>query len=242
MPLSMVDQPPQGVKRDAQQSAKPARRKSIRMSNAQLRAAVAKAAKRFLDHRASEKPLVLTGIMGVGKTAVGRRLASVLRVKFVDSDQEIERVAGLRIAEIFERYGESYFRDRERAVIARLLDEHQGIIAIGGGAFVDEETRELILKKGIAVWLQAPLDLLVERTGRRDTRPLLKNADPRQVLEELLEKRTPAYSKAPVKANSGLGRLDRTVLSVLNRVNSHIYGGKRPRNPRHRRNRSNSGA
>lgn len=236
MRLSMVDQPHDKAK----QGTKPARHKSIRMSNIQLRAAVTKAAKRFMDHRASQKPLVLTGIMGVGKTAVGKRLASVLKVKFIDSDHEIERVSGMRISEIFERYGEPYFRDRERAVIARLLEEHRGVIAIGGGAFVDEETRELILKKGIAVWLQAPIDLLVERTGRRDSRPLLKNADPREVLEGLLEKRSSAYSKAPVRANSGLGRMDRTVLSVLNRVNTHIYGGRPPRNPRRRRNRSNS--
>ena len=236
MRLSMANSPPQ----DAKQDAKPARRRSIRLSDAHLRGAVQRAAQRFLAHRDPQKPLVLTGIMGVGKTAVGRRLASVLQLAFVDSDDEIERAAGQSISEIFERYGERYFRDRERAVIARLLDTNQGIIAIGGGAFVDAQTRTLILERGIAVWLQAPLDLLVERTGRRGSRPLLRDTDPRQVLEDLLEQRSPAYAQAPVRANSGLGRVDRTVLNLLNRVNSDVHGIKRNRRPRRNRPRRSS--
>lgn len=214
--------------------------KSIRMSDAQLRAAVHKAGRRFLWHagdaKVAVKPIVLVGIMGVGKTAVGKRLAKVLKVKFVDSDQEIERVSGMTVAEIFEKYGEAYFRERERAVIERLIEEDYGVIAVGGGAFVDDETREQILANAIAVWLQAPLNLLVERTSRKDTRPLLRNGNPEEILADLLEKRTPAYSKAQVRATSGLGRLDRTVLSLLNRVTRHEFGKpKRKRRPRNQR-------
>ena len=218
--------------------SKPPRGKSIRMSDAQLRAAVRKAAQRFHAYKGPKKPLVLTGLMGVGKTAVGKRLASVLKVKFLDSDHEIERAAGLKVSEIFEKFGEPYFRDRERAIILRLLEENSGVISIGGGAFVDEETRGVILEKGMGVWLRASLDVLVERTSRRDTRPLLKTGDPREILSNLLEARTPAYNQAPVHANSGLGRLDRTVLSVLNRANRHLYGTSEPKRSRNRRRRS----
>ena len=126
-------------------------------------------------------------------------------------------------------------------VIERLIREGKyGVIAIGGGAFADAQTRDLILDQGLAVWLRASLDVLVERTGRRDTRPLLRGGDPRQILTDLMAKREPAYAKAPIHTNSGLGRLDRTVLSLLNRANRHCFGTdksmrKSPSRPRRRR-------
>lgn len=214
--------------------------KSIRMSDSQLRNAVTKAGRRLIWHAADAKvavkPIVLVGLMGVGKTAVGKRLARVLKAKFIDSDHEIERVSGMSVAEIFEKYGEDYFRERERAVITRLIEGDYGVIAVGGGAFVDPETQAQILDKAIAVWLQAPLSVLVERTSRKDTRPLLRNGDPAKILADLLEKRTPAYSKAQVRATSGLGRLDRTILSLLSRVTRHEFGKpKRKRKPRSQR-------
>ena len=217
--------------------------KSIRMTDAQLRTAVRKAGRRLTWHaneaKIDLKPIVLVGIMGVGKTAVGKRLAQVLKVKFVDSDHEIERVSGMSVSEIFEKYGEAYFRDRERAVIDRLMEDGDyGVIAVGGGAFVDPETRREILEHALAVWLQAPLKLLVERTSRKNTRPLLRTGDPAKILADLLEKRTPAYSQAQIRVTSGLGRLDRTVLSLLSRLTRHEFGT--PKRKRRRRSRSKS--
>lgn len=219
-------------------SPNPRKQKTIRFSDAQLRAAIRKAAAKFATRPELDKPVVLTGLMGVGKTAVGQRLARVLKVKFIDSDQEIERAAGLKVRDIFAKYGEPHFRDRERAIIERLLDETNGVIALGGGAFVDDETRALILQQGLAVWLKAPLDVLVERTGRRNTRPLLESGDPKAILKDLLESREGAYAQAHVHCNSGLGRLDRTVLSLLNRANKFYFGA--PTYPSKRRRRQGS--
>ena len=225
--MRQASSPP--ARSDKNRSRVPTQRRSIKMSDGQLRAAVKSAAATLVRDRTRLKPLVLTGLMGVGKTAVGRRLAQVMKVKFVDSDEAIEKAAGLSISEIFEKYGEAHFRDRERAVIARLIEDQAGVIAIGGGAFVDDETRNLILKKAVAIWLKAPIPLLVERTSRRNTRPLLTKGDPKQILTDLLEKRTPAYSQAPIRTNSGLGRLDRTILSLLRRLHTHFYGKKKPK-------------
>ena len=146
-----------------------------------------------------DKPLVLVGLMGVGKSTVGRRLAALLGSDFVDADHEIEQAAQRSISEIFEEFGETYFREGERRVIARLMNEGSGVIATGGGAFVDKETRELILAQGIAIWIDCSIDVLVERTGRRDTRPLLRTADPRATLESLYNQRVPEYAKADLR-------------------------------------------
>lgn len=143
-----------------------------------------------------DRPVVLVGLMGVGKSTIGRRLATLLDTSFVDADEEIERAADRSISEIFAAHGEAYFRDGERRVIARLMEEHFGVIATGGGAFVDDETRSLILDRGVAVWLDCDIDTLVERTGRRNTRPLLRNGNPREILTALKEKREGAYSQA----------------------------------------------
>lgn len=152
---------------------------------------------------ALNRPLVLIGLMGVGKTTVGRRLAHRLRLPFADSDREIETAAGMTIAEMFERFGENQFRDGERRVIQRLIDGRRKVIATGGGAFMNEQTRSLILERATAIWLDADIDMLVERVGRRaGTRPLLKGGDPRAKLAELAQIRNPIYALAPIHIES----------------------------------------
>ena len=134
--------------------------------------------------------------MGAGKSSIGRRLAARLGVAFKDADTEIEAAAGCTISEIFERYGEPAFRDGERKVISRLLAEAPHIIATGGGAFMDAATRETLKQNAVTIWLRAPVDVLVARTQRRDTRPLLRGGDPRETLERLLTERAPVYALA----------------------------------------------
>jgi len=153
--------------------------------------------------------------MGAGKSTIGRRLASRLGLPFVDSDDEIEAAACMKVRELFENYGEDYFRDGERRVIARLMDGSAKVIATGGGAFVNEETRSLILKDAVAVWLDANIDILAERVSRRDTRPLVRNTDPKMVLSELAAKRNQFYSQAPIHVQSGKGAHEDTVDRIL---------------------------
>lgn len=166
-----------------------------------------------------DRPVVLVGMMGVGKSSVGRKLAGLLHMPFVDADEEIERAAQMSISEIFAQYGEPYFRDGERRVIARLLDgpveQRRKIIATGGGAFVNEETRALILRDGIAVWLDSDVDTLVERVGRKDTRPLLRGGNPRDIIARLKADRESAYAQAPIHVISTSGPQSRTVSKVL---------------------------
>jgi len=145
------------------------------------------------------KRVMIIGGGGAGKSTVGRRLATLLDRDFIDADDAIEEAAQRSIAEIFEEFGESYFRDGERRVIARLMEEHTGVIATGGGAFVDPATRALILERGIAVWIDCDIDTLVERTSRRDTRPLLKTGDPKDILTRLHSERQPFYSQAQIR-------------------------------------------
>lgn len=148
------------------------------------------------------RPVVLIGLMGAGKTSVGTRLAEMLGVPFHDSDHEIVEAAQMEIPEIFEQFGEEEFRRLERRVIARLLDEVTGILATGGGAFMQAETREAIAERACAVWLKADLDLLIERTSGRSHRPLLNTGDPRAVLQDLVEARYPVYGLAEVHVES----------------------------------------
>ena len=168
-----------------------------------------------------ERPVVLVGLMGVGKSTVGRRLAGRLGLPFVDADTEIERAAGLSIAEIFDRYGEAYFRDGERRVIARLIDGTRKVIATGGGAFINDETRALILSRAVAVWLDADLDTLVERVGRRSHRPLLRNRSARDVLAELAARRNPIYAQAPIHIESRPAPHDATVRAIIAALENH---------------------
>ena len=148
------------------------------------------------------KPIALVGMMGVGKTSIGRRLAQRLQIPFVDADQEIVDAAGLSIPEIFEKFGEAHFRDGERRVIARLFDGKRKIIATGGGAFINEETRTLMLERAIVIWLDADIDTLVERTARKGDRPLLANGDAREILTKLAQERNPLYTQAHVHVKS----------------------------------------
>lgn len=164
------------------------------------------------------RPIVLVGLMGAGKTTVGRRLAARLGRRFVDSDAAIEEAARLSISEIFGVFGEAYFRDGERRVIARLLSEEAGVIATGGGAFCQAETRELILRKALVVWLDCDIETLVERTGRRDTRPLLRGGDRREVLTRLAEERRPLYAQAQIHVRAGTGPHTKTVAAILEAI------------------------
>ncbi|MCS6780799.1 MAG: shikimate kinase [Geminicoccaceae bacterium] len=147
---------------------------------------------------------MLVGLMGAGKTSVGRRLAKLLDTGFVDADEEIVAAAGMSIADIFATYGEPVFRDLERRVIARLLEGPPGVLALGGGAFVDPGTRARVKERAISIWLDADLDTLVERTSRkRASRPLLKDGDLRAKLETLMAERRPIYAEADLRVESG---------------------------------------
>ena len=165
--------------------------------------------------RKLEKTLVLVGMMGAGKTSVGRRLASMLGVPFRDADVEIESAAGCTINDIFERFGEPAFRSGERKVIARLLSDPPHVLAAGGGAFVDTETRDRIKERAVSIWLRAPLDLLIQRVMRKDTRPLLRNTDSRATLERLLREREPIYAQADIIVESDEGPHDVVVKRII---------------------------
>lgn len=161
------------------------------------------------------KPIVLVGLMGCGKSTIGRRLATRLNLRFADTDDEIERAAGMTISDIFARYGESHFRDLERRVIQRMLNIGQGVMATGGGAFMNDETRAAIQEKSISIWLDADIPTLVERVGRRSHRPLLKDRDAAEVLRELAEVRNPIYAQAHLRVSSASDPHEVTVRAIL---------------------------
>jgi shikimate kinase len=166
--------------------------------------------------------VVLVGLMGVGKSTVGRRLARRLGLSFVDSDSAIEDAAGYTPAEIFERYGEKDFRDGERRLVARLIEGEIRVIATGGGAYVDPRTRELLNERAITVWLDAPVDILTERTSRRDTRAQLRNGDPKATLERLLQERRPSYEEAHIHVRSGEGAHKEVVDAIIEALEKHL--------------------
>jgi shikimate kinase len=168
-------------------------------------------ARRFVPCRT----IVLVGLMGAGKSKIGRRLAARLNLPFFDSDHEIEMAAGESIEEIFANRGERVFRDGERRVIARLLAQPVHVLATGGGAFMDEMTRAVIERRGVSLWLRADLDVLVSRVSRRSDRPLLKVGDARTVLGELIEQRYPVYAEANVMIESGEGAPESTVARAI---------------------------
>ena len=149
------------------------------------------------------RTITLVGLMGVGKSSVGRRLANALDLPFKDADVEIEAAAGRSIPDIFAEMGEPAFREGERRVIARLLENPPHVLATGGGAFMNDETRALIKERSISVWLKADLDVLVRRVSRKDSRPLLSGKDPLAVLTELAEKRYPVYAQADIMVETG---------------------------------------
>lgn len=160
--------------------------------------------------------------MGAGKSTVGRRLARRLGLPFIDSDVAIEDAAGCSAAEIYERFGEADFRDGERRLVARLIDGEVRVIATGGGVFVDPRTRKMLNERAITVWLDAPIDVLADRTSRRDTRPLLRNEDPKGTLERLAQNRGPAYAEAHIHVKSGNGAHSEVVETILSALDSHL--------------------
>ena len=168
--------------------------------------------------QALDRPVVLVGLMGAGKSTVGRRLASLLGIPFVDSDEAIEEAAQRSVSEIFEQFGEAHFRDGERRVIARLMESGPAVIATGGGAFIDDDTRASILKRAIAVWLDCDIATLVARTRRRDTRPLLRGGNPQEILTRLHRERAPAYAEAPIRIEAGDVPHQQTALRILEAI------------------------
>jgi shikimate kinase len=161
------------------------------------------------------RTIVLVGLMGAGKTNIGRRLAARLDLPFFDSDCEIEAAAGETIEEIFRNRGEAVFRDGERRVIARLLDQPTHVLATGGGAFMDPATRAIIVRRGVSVWLRADIEVLLARVSRRSNRPLLKEGNPRAVLTELIDRRYPIYAEADITIDSGDGPPDLTATRTI---------------------------
>ncbi|MES2120600.1 MAG: shikimate kinase [Pseudomonadota bacterium] len=169
-----------------------------------------------------DRPVVLVGLMGVGKSTVGRRLASRLGLPFIDSDAAIEDTVGYPAGELFERFGEQDYRDGERRLVARLIEGPVRVIATGGGVFVEPSTRALLNEQGITVWLDAPVDVLAERTARRDTRPLLKNEDPKGTLERLAEIERKAYAEAHIHVKSGTGAHRDVVDTIIQKLEAYL--------------------
>jgi shikimate kinase len=169
-----------------------------------------------------ERTIALVGLMGAGKSSIGRRLAQALDLPFKDADEEVERAAARSIPEIFEYLGEAAFRDGERRVIARLLDDPPHVLATGGGAFMNAETRALIGQKAISVWLRADMEVLLRRVARRNDRPLLKDGDPRAVLEALALQRNPIYALADIAVDSVETAHQATVQAILDALRARL--------------------
>jgi shikimate kinase len=171
-----------------------------------------------------DRHIVLVGLMGAGKTSVGKRLAQRLRLPFIDSDHAIEESANMSVAEYFALRGEADFRAGERRVIARLLSEPQQVIATGGGAFMAVETRDRIKAAGLSIWLKAELQVLMRRVLRRSDRPLLANSDPEATMRDLMAKRHPVYAEADITIQSGEQAHDTMVQNVLDALDHHLAG------------------
>jgi len=168
------------------------------------------------------KPIVFVGLMGAGKTRIGREVAKRLEMMFVDSDSEIERAAGYSVSEIFERYGEAAFRSGEQKVIKRLLSDEPLVIATGGGAFMNDDTRSLILEKSVSIWLKADLKTLVERTSRTNHRPLLQQGNPEEILRGLIQKRDPVYAQAHIHVGTGEDNPVKMAKKVISDVENYL--------------------
>jgi shikimate kinase len=181
----------------------------------------------LVRQRLGNRPIVLVGLMGAGKTSVGRRLAEKLGIQFVDADHEIEAAAGQPIKDIFAEHGEAYFREGERRVIQRLLGNGAQVLATGGGAYMNDETRSRIKAEGVSVWLKAPLSLLMKRVAKRQDRPLLQTEDPEAVMRALIDKRYPIYAEADVTVESRDVQHSQMVNDVI-RALAHWDGWERP--------------
>ncbi|MGN6144366.1 MAG: shikimate kinase [Mesorhizobium sp.] len=182
----------------------------------------------ILDHatlreRLGARSVVFVGLMGAGKTAIGRKVAGMLGLPFIDSDHEIEAVSRMTIPDLFERYGEAEFRALEQRVIHRLLTENgPQVLSTGGGAFMNEQTREAIAEHGVSVWLKADLDLLMERVSKKQNRPLLKNDDPRAVLQRLMDVRYPIYATAEITVTTRDERKEVIAAEVVEALAGHF--------------------
>ena len=170
------------------------------------------------------RPIVLVGMMGAGKTTVGRRLAARLGRHFADSDEEVEKAAGMSIEDIFAAHGEADFRAGEVRVIARLLKDHDLVLGTGGGAFMNAETRGLIKTDAVSVWIKADFELLFQRVQRRSNRPLLKTANPRETLKDLMDRRYPTYAEADVTIVSKDVPQDQVATDVIEALLAHLGG------------------
>jgi shikimate kinase len=178
-----------------------------------------------LERLAGNRPIVLVGMMGAGKTTVGRRLASRLGRHFIDSDEEVEKAAGMSISDIFAAHGEADFRTGEVRVIARLLREEGIVLGTGGGAFINPETRALVKENAISVWIKADFELLFARVARRSNRPLLKTQNPRETLKTLIEQRYPIYAEADVTVVSRDVPQDQVASDVIDALLVHLSAG-----------------
>jgi shikimate kinase len=181
------------------------------------------------------RPIVLIGMMGAGKTTVGRRLAARLGRRFVDSDEEVEKAANMTIPEIFAAHGEADFRAGEARVIARILREPDIVLGTGGGAFINPETRALIKTDALSVWIKADFDLLFSRVSRRSNRPLLKTANPRETLQNLIDARYPIYAEADVTVMSREAPQDQVAADIVVAMLAHLRAPSSPREASHGR-------
>lgn len=175
-----------------------------------------------LKHKLGSRSIVLVGLMGCGKSSIGKRLASKLSLPFVDADEEIEAVAAKSISEIFADHGEEFFRDRERKVIGRLLSQGPRVLATGGGAYMNPETRDDIAAHGISVWLKAELCVLMRRVSKRDTRPLLKTSNPEATMRKLMDARYPVYALADLVVESRDEPHDMIVAELLDQLSKRL--------------------
>lgn len=185
-----------------------------------------------LRERLGGRSVVFVGLMGAGKTVIGRKVAGMLGLSFIDSDHEIEAVSRMTVPELFETYGEAEFRSLERRVIGRLLKAGPQVVSTGGGAFINESTRRAVGRNGVSVWLRADLDTLMERVSKRQDRPLLKNADPRAVMERLMRERYPIYGLADVTVQTRDERKEIIADEVLAALAQYLGSASRNRNDR----------
>jgi shikimate kinase len=181
-----------------------------------------RAAEVLIRRRLGGRSIVLVGLMGAGKSTVGRRLAARLGLPFKDADQEIEAAAGMSIPDIFDLHGEDYFRDGERRVIARLLQEGPIVLATGGGAFMNPETRQRIATDGVSIWLRAEIEVLMRRVRKRQNRPLLRNANPEATMRQLMEARHPVYALADLTVESRDTPHDRVMNDTIAALDSWL--------------------
>ncbi|MCC6205051.1 MAG: shikimate kinase [Hyphomicrobiales bacterium] len=176
--------------------------------------------------RLGRRSIVFIGLMGAGKTAIGRKVAATLGLPFLDSDQEIEAVSRMTVPELFERYGEPEFRALEQRVIARILEQGPQVLSTGGGAFMNEQTRSLIAGSAVSVWLKAEIDVLMDRVSKKQNRPLLKAPDPRTVMERLMTERYPVYATADVTVPTRDEKKEIISAEVINSLFDHLAGRK----------------